>query len=124
MDRRGFTEALSDRRESVKSALMDQQLLAGVGNVYSDEILFHARLDPRTRVDTLTEGDRRRLHRELQTVLEGAIRHGADPSRVPSSWLVPHRARGGRCPRCGTKLKRIKVGGRTAWLRPSCQERR
>jgi formamidopyrimidine-DNA glycosylase len=124
LDTAGFAASLSGRRGSLKSALMRQSVIAGIGNVYSDEILFRARMHPRTRVTRLAERDLEHLHRSLRAVLLGAIEHRADPERVPRSWLLPHRSAGERCPRCHGELSRLVVAGRAAWLCPACQEER
>lgn len=120
---RVFVERLAGRSGSVKAALMDQHVLAGIGNVYSDEILFHARLHPAADVASLSDDELRGLHRATQHVLRRAIDAKADVDRMPRTWLLPHRQRGGRCPRCGEAVQRRNVSGRTAWLCPSCQAR-
>jgi len=61
------------------------------------------------------------LHRALRHVLETAIDRQADPGRLPSSWLLPRREEGARCPRCGGALAHDHVAGRTAWYCPRCQ---
>jgi formamidopyrimidine-DNA glycosylase len=61
------------------------------------------------------------LHRALGHVLTTAIEREADPTQVPASWLLPYRADGERCPRCGAELEKRAVAGRHAWLCPSCQ---
>ena len=65
------------------------------------------------------------LHRkiEMRSVLMRAVKARADPSAMPRSFLLPYREKGGRCPRCGGKLKRTAVGGRTSWYCPKRQER-
>lgn len=124
LDAGSFSKLLAGRRGFLKSALMDQQKIAGIGNVYSDEILFRAGLHPRLAVADLTEEDLRSLHRALRDVLEGAIRYCADPERVPRTWLLPHRGEGGHCPRCGRGLRRIQISGRSAWACVRCQKER
>jgi formamidopyrimidine-DNA glycosylase len=124
LDASGFAQRLRGRRGSLKSALMNQGVVAGLGNVYSDEALFRARLHPRTPVAHLDERALRGLHRAVRAVLEGAIHYRADPERMPRSWLLPHRREGAHCPRCGEALERTRIGQRSAWLCPSCQRRR
>ncbi|MGD2075820.1 MAG: DNA-formamidopyrimidine glycosylase family protein [Gammaproteobacteria bacterium] len=109
------------RRGAVKSWLMDQQAMAGIGNVYSDEILFQARIHPRTLVSRLDGGALKRLHATLRKVLETAIAAQAEPARMPAGFLLPHRSPGGACPRCGESLETLRSGGRTAWYCPACQ---
>jgi len=118
----GFHEILSHKRGSIKSALMDQSSLAGIGNVYSDEILFHAGIDPRVKVGELDNRTLRRIFDATREVLEGAIYYRADPVRMPDSWLVPRRAQQSQCPRCGHALARIKVQQRSAYVCTHCQK--
>jgi formamidopyrimidine-DNA glycosylase len=116
-----FVELASKRRGSIKPWLMNQEIMAGIGNIYSDEILFQAGLHPRRSVGELDETTLRRLHRVLCSVLEAAIKARVDPIQMPAGFLLPHRRKGGRCPKCGTHLKTVKAAGRTAWYCPRCQ---
>lgn len=118
LDTEGFLEALAGRRGRVKSALMNQSILAGVGNVYTDEALFQARIHPETSVDELDEARRRELFGVLRDVLHAAIEARADPERVPDRFLLPHRRKGESCPRCGTELERIELSGRATYFCP------
>jgi len=121
LDAAAMAERFSQSRAAVKSALMNQKLLAGIGNIYSDEILFHTRLHPSTPASDLDKATLRKLHRNMRKVLDKAIECGADPNRLPHTYLLPHRHKDGECPRCGRPLDKLKVTGRTAWLCPSCQ---
>jgi formamidopyrimidine-DNA glycosylase len=119
VDRRRFRDLMRVRRGQVKAALMDQGLIAGAGNLVVDEVLWHARIHPLTRLDALTDADVDRLHRQLDRVLRTWVdRHGD----LPRGWLIVVRARPGAvCPRCGTPLERIVAGGRTTYFCPRCQ---
>jgi formamidopyrimidine-DNA glycosylase len=123
VDRGRIVALLSRRRGSVKSALLDQRLVAGIGNLYADEILFQSRIHPRRDVAVLGAGERARLHRVMRRVLTTAAERGADARRYPRSWLLPRRAPGAACPRCGTRLERIVVAARGTVLCPRCQPR-
>jgi len=120
-----FERALAGRKRDVKSALMDQEAVAGIGNIYSDEILFQAGINPRTRCDRLDADARPRLFSRIREVLETAIASGAGAERLvdrlPGSFLIPYRAKGGRCPRCGAEITTAKFSGRTAYYCPRCQ---
>ena len=118
-----FKNLLAKHRGAVKSVLMNQHLIAGIGNIYADEILFHARVHPSTQIVSLGDKDRMHLFRAMQRVLEKAIRYQADANRMPKTWLLSHRGKGGKCPRCGRGLKSSRIGGRTAWFCPHCQRR-
>ncbi|PLW81355.1 DNA-formamidopyrimidine glycosylase [Kineobactrum sediminis] len=117
-----FMDRAKDRRGSVKSWLMDQKMIAGIGNVYADEILFHAGIHPRQPVNRLDRETCKRLYQAIRPVLEGAIEAHADPEQMPSGWLLPHRSKGEHCPACGEALATTKVSGRTAWYCPQCQD--
>lgn len=116
-----FKEMFRARRGSVKSALMDQHFLAGIGNIYSDEILFRARLHPRSKANGLDGRGLTALHRAVRHVLRVAIERQADPARMPQSWMLPHRDGDGECPRCGNEFATTTVAGRTAYFCPRCQ---
>lgn len=115
-----FRERLAGRRGAVKSTLMNQEVLAGLGNELSDEILWHARIRPDTSVEALSAERLRRLYDETREVLNGAIPHGRIPETA--GWLdaVRHDERA-PCPRCGSVLRRDQIGGRTSVWCGRCQ---
>jgi formamidopyrimidine-DNA glycosylase len=124
-DLAAFEQSLTGIRRDVKALLMDQEVVAGIGNIYSDEILFQAGVNPRTRCDRLDAEARRHLFGQIKEVLETAIASGAGTERLvdrlPGSFLIPHREKGGRCPRCGGEIASAKFSGRTAYYCPRCQ---
>jgi formamidopyrimidine-DNA glycosylase len=118
-----FKKILGKRRGAVKSILLNQQLIAGIGNIYADEILFRARMHPATEISRLDDKALTKLFRATRYILEKAIAAKADVKQMPKSWLLPHRGKGGKCPRCGGKLRSAKIGGRTAWFCARCQKK-
>jgi formamidopyrimidine-DNA glycosylase len=120
-DADAFIDVLQGRRGAVKSALMNQSILAGIGNVYSDEILFQAGLHPASKVAQLSGKQLRDLFQVTRRVLRVAARKGGDAAKAPSGWLLGRRGKQGTCPQCGGELTSETVSGRTAWLCPSCQ---
>ena len=96
VDRDLLAALLSRRRGSLKSALLDQRLIAGIGNIYADEILFQARLHPAGEVADLSAGGIAELHRAMRGVLEIAVERDADSRRYPRIWLLRRRGREGR----------------------------
>ena len=124
LGRREFEELAAGRRGGVKCWLMNQEIMAGVGNVYSDETLFQARLHPKTGVAALSSKELGGLFSSLTRVLNRAIEAGADPERMPDDFLLPHRRRDAACPRCGTGIERIQACGRGAFYCPGCQDRK
>ncbi|UUU23724.1 Fpg/Nei family DNA glycosylase [Streptomyces sp. DSM 40750] len=120
VNREEFEAALAARRGSVKTALTDQSVLAGLGNLLADEILWRARLRPTSRASDLTEADCRRLYTHMRRTLRSAVTAGCVPPR--DSWLTGHRDDPvPTCPRCGNSLRRSRMAGRgTVWC-PQCQ---
>ena len=128
LDQVAFKQLMRERKGRIKSALTDQTLLAGIGNIYSDEILFQARLHPDTSVQSLSDKELGSLYRTTRRVLKVAIERGAGSEelvdRLPSTYLLPRRQVGQTCPRCGGAIKTLKVAGRTAFYCPRCQPKR
>ena len=118
-----FKEILEKHRGAVKSILLNQKLIAGIGNIYADEILFHARIHPATEIRRLGEKNVGKLFRATRYILKKAIDAKADVDRMPKLWLLPRRGKGDKCPRCGRELKSATIGGRTAWFCTQCQKR-
>ena len=109
-----FRDRVGRGTAPVKARLLDQSVLAGVGNLLADETLWQARLDPRRRVDTLGRDDLTALHRALRAATRRAIRQGG----VHTGEVIAHRRPDGHCPRCGAAIQRAEVGGRTTWFCP------
>ncbi len=118
-----FRKILGKRRGAVKSTLMNQRLIAGIGNIYADEIVFRACIHPATETSHLGEKALAKLFRAARYILKKAVTAKADVNQMPRSWLLPHRGKHGKCPRCGRELKSSTIGGRTAWFCLHCQKR-
>ncbi len=124
-DRLGFEEflrALEGSRAAVKSTLMDQKRIAGIGNVYSDEILFQSGVRPGAKTRGLGEERLQRVYRSMRHVLLTAVERRADPGSMPASWITPRRGKDARCPNCGGELEKIRVSGRSAYFCPKDQQ--
>lgn len=122
---------LAGSRAPVRSLLLDQGRLAGVGNIYANEALFRARIHPARAGSSLESGEIRRLHRAIRSVLRAAIegrgttiRDYRDPGGGPGGF-APRLAVYGRdgvpCPRCGAPITRTVLRGRSAFFCPVCQ---
>ncbi|WP_367321869.1 Fpg/Nei family DNA glycosylase [Streptomyces sp. HUAS ZL42] len=120
VDRREFEAALVSHRGKVKTVLTDQHVLAGLGNLLADEILWRARLRPSSRASDLSEAERRRLYTQMRRTLRSAVSAGCVPPR--DSWITGRRDDPVPiCPRCGHSLSRSRMAGRgTVWC-PRCQ---
>jgi formamidopyrimidine-DNA glycosylase len=114
-------DQLSGLRRQIKPAIIDQSILAGLGNLLADEILWRARIHPRRSCAELEADDLARVHARMRTVLRQSIPQGRVPPR--KSWLTGRRdEKSGSCPRCGSVLAHGRVGGRgTTWC-PRCQQ--
>jgi formamidopyrimidine-DNA glycosylase len=118
-----FREIFRKHRGAVKTILLNQKLIAGIGNIYADEILFRARIHPATQISAPKAKTVAKLFRTTRYILRMAVDAKADVKLMPKSWLLPHRGKGGKCPRCGRELKSATIGGRTAWFCAHCQKR-
>src|SRR2546430_14014481 len=96
-----FKEIFGQHRGPVKTILLNQKLIAGIGNIYADEILFRAQIHPATQVSALKEKTVAKLFRVARDILKKAIDAKADMDRMPKSWLLPRRGKARKCPRCG-----------------------
>lgn len=118
-----FRALLAGRRTVLKGLLLDQGFAAGVGNWIADEVLYHARLDPRRSVDQLSDREIAALHRALRHVIRTAVRVDADKTRFPRGWLFHHRwGRDAEATTArGERVEHLTLAGRTtAWV-PSRQ---
>src|SRR5712691_1469632 len=123
--------SLARRKAALKSVLLDQRVVAGLGNIYADEALWRARLNPLRPASSLASDEVRRLHRAIRATLDAAIerqgstlRDYATPDGSEGSMQDEFRVygRGGEpCPRCGTSIAKTRVGGRGTWYCPRCQ---
>lgn len=122
---------LANSGRPLKLLLMDQARIAGLGNIYSNEALWRARLDPRRRAHRLSRQEARRLHKSIVYVLRRALECCLDPApdfRDPDWWfqgleniLRVYDREGQRCSRCGGRVRRIQQGARSSYFCPSCQ---
>ena len=104
----------------LKALLMDQSVLAGLGNMLSDEVLWRAQIHPATRFAELDPDQLKDLAGSLQRVLRDAVKAGEIPEAA--TWLASQRSRPNpRCPRCRTDLRTSRIAGRTAHWCPMCQ---
>jgi formamidopyrimidine-DNA glycosylase len=126
-----FVELFRGRKTPIKSALLNQKLLSGVGNIYADESLFRARVRPRRRAASLTGDELGRLRTAVQEVLKEAIALGGssisdyvDSDGEEGLFQLQHRVYGREgepCLVCQTPVKRVVIAGRSAHYCPKCQ---
>jgi formamidopyrimidine-DNA glycosylase len=126
-----LAEKLSRRRAALKAVLLDQRVVAGLGNIYADEALWRARLSPLRPADEIEPEEVPRLQRAIRIALrrgierQGAsLRDYAKPDGVAGEMQEEFRVygrEGDPCPRCGTPIAKARVGGRGTWFCPRCQ---
>ena len=117
VDTDDFAVRVGRSRAPVKARLLDQSVVAGVGNLLADQTLWEAGISPRRPADELSAAELGRLHDALQHATKDAIAHGG----VHTGEIIPFRTAGAHCPRCGTEMTRATVGGRTTWWCPKDQ---
>lgn len=134
LDANRFRERFKGRRSALKSALVNQQLIAGIGNCYADEIAHAAGLRPTALLSDLNDGDWERLYASMHKVLEEAYAMGGymddplSPDDTKTGGFYPNRAvydrEGEPCPRCNGTIVMEKVNSRKAYYCPQCQPAR
>jgi len=127
-----LTDLLADSKRPLKEFLLDQTRIAGIGNIYSCESLWHARLDPRRRANALNRAEARRLHKAIVSVLARALEcclHPPPDFRDANWWfqglekiLRAYDREGKPCHRCGNEITRIAQGGRSTFFCAHCQK--
>ncbi len=117
-----FMDLTQGRRGTLKGFLLNQRYLAGMGNLYVDEVCWQQNIHPASTVGALSEQQRRALFRNMQQVLAKAVELDAVYANYPEEWLWNQRSKEGRCPRDGRVLERDKVAGRSTYYCPDCQE--
>ncbi|HLZ13379.1 MAG TPA: bifunctional DNA-formamidopyrimidine glycosylase/DNA-(apurinic or apyrimidinic site) lyase [Candidatus Acidoferrum sp.] len=127
-----FESLLAASRRPLKEFLLDQTRVAGIGNIYSAESMWHARLDPRLPASSLTAKESANLHKAIVSVLHRALEcclHPAPDFRDPNWWfeglekiLFAYDREGRPCVRCGEPIERIEQGGRSTYFCKSCQK--
>jgi formamidopyrimidine-DNA glycosylase len=128
-----FAERLSRRpKAKIKPLLMDQKFIAGIGNIYSDEILFAAGVRPLRLVKTLSEREKKSILLNIKKILKLAILHhgssvndyldAAGQKGNFSRYHKVYQKEGKKCLRCNNIIERLKIGGRSAHFCPGCQK--
>ncbi len=127
-----FKEILKIRRGKIKQVLMNQNIIAGIGNIYSDEILFEAKIHPLKQIQELKDGDLKRIYQAMKKILQRAVVLRGDSmsdyrdvkgrkGRYQDVQKVYQRE-GQKCYQCKDVIKRIKIAGRSAHFCPTCQK--
>ena len=120
--------ALQGRKAPVKALLLEQSVVAGIGNLYADESLYQAGIHPERPAGSLADAELTRLHRAIVTALTRATAaydaarnaHWPDPPVALSPWDIPRR-KDAQCPRCAASVQLLKIRNRSSWHCPRCQ---
>ncbi|SIR09064.1 DNA-formamidopyrimidine glycosylase [Halanaerobium kushneri] len=128
----GFKKLFVGRRAIIKSLLLNQHFVAGIGNIYADEILFRAGIKPDRTADTLNDSEKEKIYYNMRDVLQkGIIYGGTSFSDYVNAFgekgsfqeeLQVHQRQGEECYSCGTTIEKIKVSGRSTYFCPQCQK--
>lgn len=127
-----FKKVFVHRKMPIKLALMDNDVLSGVGNIYANEALFYARVKPQRPAKSLTAREWQNVYRSVRKVIDAGIKAGGttfdgkyvDVSGMAGQYQKQLKVYGQTdrpCPRCGTKIKKLKLGGRGTFYCPHCQ---
>ena len=121
-----------NKKLPIKTTLLDQSIIVGIGNIYADEILFLSKITPLKQSNKLTEEDLNKIIKYTKEVLEKAIEKGGSSIRSYTSVdgvhglfqqeLYVHTKKGENCRECSTIIEKIKVGGRGTYYCPNCQK--
>ena len=119
---------LSGRKAPIKAILLDQGVIAGLGNLYADEALFLSGIHPERAANDLSESETQALHAGIVQALSNSVAAYAaareaewpDPPIALSPWSIP-RSSSDLCPKCGGSMQMIRVRGRSSWYCPQCQ---
>lgn len=127
-----FKKLFKKRRALMKSLLLNQKFIAGIGNIYADEILFRAAILPDRTADELSESEKENIYHNMREILnKGIIYGGTSFSDYVNAFgekgsfqeeLRVHQREGEKCYQCGTKIKKIKISGRSTYFCPQCQK--
>jgi len=127
-----FVNLFKKRKGRIKSALLNQRIIAGLGNIYADESLFEAKVHPAQKIDKLSPQELKRLLQAIRKILTKAINAGGSSienyynvNGEIGSFQLQHKVYGREglpCKKCGTKIKRIKISQRSSYFCPKCQK--
>ena len=121
-----------NKRLPIKTVLLDQSIIVGIGNIYADEILFLSKINPLKKCNLLNKEECEKIIKYTREVLENAIKMGGSTIRTYSSVdgvhglfqneLLVHGKDKGACPDCNNKIEKIRIGGRGTYYCPKCQK--
>jgi formamidopyrimidine-DNA glycosylase len=117
-----FYKILKKKRTAIKVSLMDQKVVAGVGNEFSDELLFQTKVHPASITAMLPEKKLKEVYESMQNILKEAVSHDADRKKLKHYFFLGNRKAGLRCPRCKGETEWQTIGGRSSYFCSACQK--
>ena len=118
-----FTLLKKHKEKNIKAFLLDQRDIAGIGNIYSDEILFKAKINPNRKIETLNSKEKEKIYQAMIKILKAAVQINPPSGTFGPSWLLNHRRKDMRCPKNKNHhLKREIIANRAAIYCPICQK--
>ncbi len=123
LEQEEFEEMLSQKRGMIKSALMDQSFIAGLGNIYVDELLFQAGVHPKSQTSALDEETVETIFNKMSMVLQTAINHNVNVQQLPENYLIHRRTPDIDCPVCGGKIRKDKISARSTYYCENHQQK-
>jgi formamidopyrimidine-DNA glycosylase len=117
-----FKDSLKKRSTIAKTALMNQSIIAGIGNIYSDEILFQSRIHPKTKINRVPEQNLKILFESIKNVLTYGISKKGILETYSTNFLILHRKKDDICPVCSNHIERYELQGRHGFFCSKCQE--
>ncbi|MFB3164755.1 bifunctional DNA-formamidopyrimidine glycosylase/DNA-(apurinic or apyrimidinic site) lyase [Neobacillus sp. 179-J 1A1 HS] len=127
-----FLKLLGDRRGKIKSKLLDQEFIAGIGNCYSDEICYHARIKTKRNIEEIEENERNQLYQSMKQVLLDALQHGGymenplfkgdNLTGGYNNLCLVYDREGENCKRCGSTIIKEMISSRKTFFCPNCQK--
>ena len=134
IDFNSFKELFHNKKGKIKQLLMDQNFIAGIGNIYASEILYLSKIHPEEPTNNLDENDLRNIYDNMQFILKEAIRLKGDSfsdfrdingeKGGFQNIMKVYQKQGKECEKCGTKIVRINLGGRGTFFCPNCQKKK
>ncbi len=113
--KRMFIDTVRRSRGVIKTTLMNQSMMSGLGNVYADEVLFQVGVHPSTPVKKLDDGDLGKIYNTIRRVLRTTITHKADPDDFPRTYFTGKRESNRACPRCSGTIRKAQISGRPTY---------
>jgi formamidopyrimidine-DNA glycosylase len=116
LDKNGFIKVIQSRKGNIKGALMNQEVISGIGNIYSDEILYQSAIHPQRKIINLTMEEIFSIYQSMHKVLDLAIDIRVQLEKFPSSYLINRRKDGGNCGVCTGKIQKQSINGRSCYF--------